>query len=514
MIQPEQIIYDKLSIIQRRLQTNQLFRALAFYGFWALFLDGALLFANRFFPPLIPIGLALSIPIVLAVVLAVSFSLLRKPALLAVARFVDNALNLKERLSTALDLIHRGVADAGPERSGGNDLAALQIRDAANVAQRIHPAHTIPYSFPSTLRFLPIPILAIGLSFLIPRAYDIPPPPTAAEQAAINDAAEALKQMGQGVNDDALARRIQETARALQNKRINVKEAQRRLSQLRDEVRERKNQTGENDAKQVNEAVAEISSTSKMLTGDDAEALAADLEKLAQRMEGLSQAQKAELEALLRKLAEQLAGNAAASRLKEQLNEIGTTALSPEMLEKIVRELLALDRRMKDFAQLERILEEIKASQKNIGLAGLNLERRTGGVANSGGGPGEESTTGEAQGTIASGDSTFEPKITTDEIETALQEGGGSVSASDVQTSQELRLTNAESGAPDSTDATQGTIESAVEPDYMKYRDVALNAKQAYAAAVQRENIPAQYRERVKAYLDEISKLSQRLNAE
>ena len=47
---------------------------------------------------------------------------------------------------------------------------------------------------------------------------------------------------------------------------------------------------------------------------------------------------------------------------------------------------------------MKEILEEIRASRKNIGLAGIEMARKTGGVAGSDGGPGEESETGEAQG--------------------------------------------------------------------------------------------------------------------
>ena len=58
------------------------------------------------------------------------------------------------------------------------------------------------------------------------------------------------------------------------------------------------------------------------------------------------------------------------------------------MLAKIARSLLEIDQQAKDMAQMEDILEEIKASRKNIGLAGIEMARKTGGVAGSDGGPG------------------------------------------------------------------------------------------------------------------------------
>ena len=63
----------------------------------------------------------------------------------------------------------------------------------------------------------------------------------------------------------------------------------------------------------------------------------------------------------------------------DQLNEIGTEEISPETLAKIARSLLEIDHRAKDMAQMEEILEEIKTSRKNIGLAGIEMARKTGG---------------------------------------------------------------------------------------------------------------------------------------
>ena len=57
-----------------------------------------------------------------------------------------------------------------------------------------------------------------------------------------------------------------------------------------------------------------------------------------------------------------------------------------------------------------------------------------------------------------------------------------------------------------STASTQETPSGEEEePTYTPYREVYLNAKQAYAEAVEREGIPVRYRQRVKDYLDAIA---------
>ena len=101
--QPEQIIQNKLSIIRRRMRIEGIFQNLATFNLWGGLSVGILLVANRFFPLPIPIGFAIALPIVVASAIAVGLSLLRQIDQFEVARFVDQRLNLKERLGTALE---------------------------------------------------------------------------------------------------------------------------------------------------------------------------------------------------------------------------------------------------------------------------------------------------------------------------------------------------------------------------------------------------------------------------
>ena len=472
--QPEKIIQNKLSAIQRRMRLERIFQNLAAFNLWGFLIAGILLVANRFFRLPLPIGFAIVLPIVIATAIAVGLNLIRQIDLSEVARLVDQRLNLKERLGTALEAMDR------PETG---DFAILQIRDAARAAQGILPAAVVSYTVPRTLKWLPIPMLLVGLSFFLPRMYEIPPPPTASEQAAIHDAAARLEGAVSRLDKTELSKQVEDTAKALRNKRTGVQAAQEKLSKLREDVQARESQLAENGLDQAVESISKLSENSNLLSGTDTEEIASELQELADQMDGLTEAQRAELDALLRQLAEQLGGNPAAKNLVDQLNEIGTEEVSPETLAKIARSLLEIDQQAKDVAQLEDILEEIKASRKNIGLAGIEMARKTGGVAGSDGGPGEESGTGEARGT---------------QVEAMPSES---------QPTEALRLRGATSDSEEfSTASTQEAPSGEEEePTYTPYREAYLNAQQAYAEAVERDDIPVRYRQRVKDYLDAIA---------
>ena len=190
---------------------------------------------------------------------------------------------------------------------------------------------------------------------------------------------------------------------------------------------------------------------------------------------------------MLKKLAERLAGNTTTENLTNQLAQLQTQAVSPEMLKQIARSLLAVDQKMKTVAQLEGLLDQIKASRRNIALAGIQMERRTGGVADASSSPGAEAGTGEVQGT-------------------QVQTEDPSTQSPEAETSTDLTLPNIPS---DSEDFSQVYVEEDPtgkgEPTYMPYREVYLRARQAYAAAMERDEIPLRYRGQVKAYLEAIA---------
>lgn len=470
---PEHIIENRLSAIQRRMQMNLLLKHLARFGFWGLVVAGILLILNRFTPLPIPVSLAVILPLVTGFAVAFCLTLLQSTNLLVVARAVDGRLNLKERLSTALEAIRRGSTE--------DDFVRLQIKDAVHVAESIVPAASFPYTFPSMLKWTPIALLLIASVFVIPQMYETPPPPTAAEQDAILRAAETLESEVNGLGD--LASQMRNTIKRLRKKDINVNQSQAELSGLRDEIRAKKTQV-ESGMKSLVKSVSDTNELSKHISGQTADEIASDLEKLAAQMDGLTPAQRAELETLLKKIAQNLGGNTAFDGLTAQLAELKTKTVSAEMLQRIAR---LLDRSENELNQLERVLQQIRTNRRNIALAGIDLDLKKRGVASAASGSSEDPDAGQSQETMSE---TKPPPI--------------SPPADNSLTDLEL------TGRPsDSQEFTQVYIEEdpngVGEPTYMSYREVYLHAQQAFAQAIVRDQIPLKYREQVKAYLEAVA---------
>ena len=136
-------------------------------------------------------------------------------------------------------------------------------------------------------------MLLVGLSFFIPRMYEVvPPPPTASEHAAIHDAASRLEGTASDLDNTDLSKQVEETVKGLRNKRTGVQAAQMKLSKLHEEVQARKSQLSENEVDQAVEAISTLSEKSNLLSGTNAEEIASELQKLADQMAGLTEAQK------------------------------------------------------------------------------------------------------------------------------------------------------------------------------------------------------------------------------
>ena len=475
--QPEAIIESRLAEIRRRMHLNLLFSQLALFGFWGLAVSGILLILSRFFLLPVPVSLAVLLPLVIGIAAALCLSLFRKSNLFAVARTVDCRLNLKERLGTALEAIQRGNSD--------DNFVRLQINDACQVAQAIVPAASFPYKFPPTLKWIPIALLLIASAFVIPQMYEQPPPLSAAEIAAKNQAAEALETELDAFPDTSLAKKIRDTIGELRDNDIDADRSQAELSRLRDEIRSRKRQV-ETGIDSFAKAVSETDELSKHFKGRNAGEIAADLGKLAAQMNGLTPAQRAELETLLKKIAQSLGENPAMEILTNQLAELQTEVVSAEMLQRIARALL---QSKDEIAQLDTLLQQIRTNRRNIALAGIELDRKTPGAVSSGIGSGHDSDAAEPQDSLSGS----KPQTHNPPPDNSLTYLELTAPPSDSQAFTRVYVDEAPTGGG--------------EPAYMPYRKVYLDAQQAYAQAVERDEIPLKYREQVKAYLDAIANL-------
>ena len=97
------------------------------------------------------------------------------------------------------------------------------------------------------------------------------------------------------VNKTELSKQVEETVKTLRNKRTGVQAAQEKLSKLREEVQAQKSQLAENELDQAFKTISKLSENSNLLSGADTAEIASELEKLADQMDGLTAAQRAEL---------------------------------------------------------------------------------------------------------------------------------------------------------------------------------------------------------------------------
>ena len=497
--QHQQIIQILLSIIQRRIYVQSIFTRLTRYAFWALIFASAMILIGRFVHLPYITDAAIFVPLMLSAILAVGLASVRRGSTSAIALYVDKQLNLKERFSTAVELIQRDATD---------DFSHLQIRDAAAVCTQTSPSAVVPYRVPQVLKWFPIPILLLVASFAAPRMYELPLPPTAAEQKAIEEAVEDFNRMIGNIDDPVLAKNIQDAIKGLKN--TDSLTVQDRLSRLRDKVRARKQPFTENELDEVSEVFAEVSGEFNRFKNMDPGKLAEELEKLAIE-ENLTPELQEELRALFNKIAEGLKDNNAAKNLVTELDDLQTQTVSPDTLKKIARQLANMDKMARSREQLEQVLEQIAASRKNIALASLDFEidRDSGGIADSEGGAGDESTTGPTRGTIAAADSDFEPRKSEEEVEFGNQLTATEAPQSLATDGPELRLKGVSPGVETLGDTNVYVGSNAPnggdEAEYIPYREVILNVKQEYAEAIANNRIPVRYQRLIGNYLEAIT---------
>ncbi len=138
---------------------------------WGLGAAALLLLVRDILPPAAPwVALAVAAgPSLAAIVVGLAAPLPQRAA----ALLADNRLDLRERLTTALDL-------AGDD----SDLAQAQRRDAARAAAEAHPTAAVPLALPPRARWaMPLGALALALALLpaVPIPRGTPPQQDAAQ---------------------------------------------------------------------------------------------------------------------------------------------------------------------------------------------------------------------------------------------------------------------------------------------------------------------------------------------
>lgn len=489
MENPKHIIINCLKALQNKARKQTIFETVTQTTFFAMCVLAVLFIGIRLvlFPFSLP--LATLFMIIGAAVFGICLSFRHRKTLSDIARFVDERQELKERVSTSLKLIEENRED---------ELAQLQILDSAKGVANADKAQIIPYALPPLLIWIPIPLLIIGLSFAVPRQYELPQPPTTVEREAIDKAIGDLSNGLENILDPIVEEEIKKTIKQLKNVK-DVASAQEHLRTLSSQVQQQKSDFPDESA------IAQATQATEHFKGMDSTTLADELERLAAQAE-LTPELRDELAKLFAKLGE----NVPQGELSSALDQVQGKAVSQDTLQEIVDALHQLH-------QLNQLEAQITESRKDIALAGIETDQPNGGIASSDGAPGRESGSQETQGTqVTSGPSDVSPSDngTTPSVDENVTEKPltGDEAPSLEIAGNTLKLNSeAASDTQSITRVFTGKARNAgTEPDYMSFSDVVLNAQREHAQAIKNNRIPARYRLQIKAYLEAIAKINEK----
>ena len=481
-----QRIHKCLTDIRSRMYRQTLLQTTTAAFFCGLVLLAALFLLNRVV--LLPLQMSVISAIVILAALAIGIylSFKQRKDLPFVARFVDKKMDLKERLSTAAELM---------QTTPQNAFAQRQIQDAAATVATLDIAEISPYRLPKFLKLLPIPLLLIGLSFTLPLSYEVPEPLTHQQQEILDRTIHELNETQ--VKNSDLQKQINDTVQKLKTA-TDFDTAQRHLSDLKKETRKQQSEQ--------TTAIAEATETTQNFRGMNANQLAAELERLAEHAEI-----PPELQSELKELFERLAKGLPNGTLSDALHQVQGKAVKPETLQDIIAALKKVDK-SDDLAQLEA---QLTASQKALALAAIETETPRGGIANSDGAPGQNAGTTEVQGTLEStsnADPQSESQLTnTSKSEDEVNGEGTTPPLTGEETpilqvnGNQLTLTTADSGdAQGFSDVFTGEVRDGA-PVYLPFSEAVLSASRTYAEAIANKQIPVRYQVQIEAYLEAIS---------
>ena len=478
-----QRIHKCLTDIRSRMSRQTFLQTIAAALFSGFVLLAILFILNRLM--LLPLQMSVISSTVILVAIGIGIYLSRKQRkdLSFVARFVDQNMDLKERLSTASELMQMT-----PE----NEFAQRQIQDAAETVITLDITEISPYRVPKFLKLFPIPLLFIGLSFTVPLFYEVPEPLNRQQQEILERTVHELTE--RPVKNLDLQKQINDTVQKLKTA-TDFDTAQKHLIDLKKAVREQQSEQAA--------AIAEATEASRSFQGMNANQLASELERLAEQTEIPT-----ELQSELRDLFERLAEGLPKGGLSDALNQIQGKAVTPETLQDIIAALEKVNK-SDDLAQLEA---QLTANQKELALAAIETQTPSGNnIADSDGAPGQNAGTAEVEGTAESTSNSESQFKNADTSEDEVNGEGTTPPLTGEETpilqvnGNPLTLTTADSGdAQGFSDVFTGEVRDGA-PVYLPFNDAVLSASRAYAEAIDNKRIPVRYETQIKAYLEAIA---------
>jgi hypothetical protein len=416
---------------------------------WGIGIAVMLVSISKFVAISIPVTPGVASIIVVSLLAGVVRGILARVSPLEAAMTADVQLGLKERLSSAVEILGE------KHRSG---MAELQLEDAANYARSLGPKAICPRVFPITAKVLPLAGLALMFLWWIPSRSAIP----AEVRQTIEQAGAEIETAAEEVDKDLLsdevaelASKVELTGRELQDKPMTKKEALKNLSNLAREIE-----------------------TLKMM-GKIAEELGSDMTPEKKRM----------LNELLEKLADNLRDLQGMEELSQKILKVQQASLSMEALRELSAALERMDIGASDMKALQQMSEQVAKGKREIGRVSLAAAR---GI-DSASAQQEEESSGLMGGGAPGKDRAKDAEETVDASRRPIPSGEGYDSELEGQLSEKGRTVPTEIQA----DIEKGESVVPYEDIYVKYREAADDA-------ITRAKIPWIYKEHVKSYFDAI----------
>ncbi len=406
-----------------------------------------------------------------------------------IANSIDTNMRLKGRVITSLESIKNNKTD---------EIAYLQMCDSTSRIENLGVSEFMRFTPPKFVKWLPIPLLLIGLSFAIPQQYELPEPIAVSERDAINQTIAKLINESHSIKNTHIQNEITKTVNQLKNTNF-ITNVQESLSELNREIQKQKSEYP--DVSAITAAVK----TTQHFKNMDTTALAEEFERLAAQKQLTP-----ELLSELQKLFSRLSENDPNSELKQKLDQIQGTTVPSDVLLEIANALKHANR----LNQLEDMLVE---NRKQIALASIKTNHHSGGMAHSDGSHGQETGNTEVQGSQETNtNSDFTPTsngITSTENENnplkPLTDGNVPRLNNDGNALE--IITENESDSEIITRVFTGRVNNdANEPNYLPFSKVVLATQQDYENAIENNRIPARYRNRIKAYLKAIVNINEK----
>lgn len=322
--------------------------------------------------------------VILGILIGFLLFIRRRVTLFDAALCIDEKMQLKERITSALEFSSQ--LDKSP-------LIPILVEDAARHAEQVHPKNVLPFRLPKYFQYLTgLVVLAVVLGF-VPYYHAEQRQAQLATIKVLKQEGKKLEELSKQLGDEEqgqnmkefkeTAKRLDEVGKALQQPKINEKEALAKLAKLTEELQ--KTQEKIPTEKGMQEALKEWIKANNSEAGKLGESLKngkmeeaqAQLESLKQKMERgeLSQEDMKQIGKDLGDMKESLK-DSQLNGLKKSLDEMSQTMQKGDAksaktaMEHSQKEIEQLKKSFQEAAKMEKAMQGAEESKKQVAMAG------------------------------------------------------------------------------------------------------------------------------------------------